>query len=130
MAEGKGAFTVEAWDENPYLEGDDMKMTFAVVKQSFRGDVDGSGEARWLMAYRADGTARFVGLQRVECTVGGRTGSFVMETAGDFDGSTAKWSGKILDGCGGGELSEASGSGDFAAPFGSEATYELDLTAT
>jgi len=127
MSESKGSFTVEGWDENPYIEADGMKMTLAVVKQLFSGAIDGTGEARWLMAYRADGTARFVGLQRVECAIGGRRGSFVMETAGDFDGATARWSGTILDGCGAGELAGASGSGEFAAPFGAEATYELTV---
>jgi len=128
MSRGKGSFKVEAWDENPYVEEVGQKMTYAVVRQSFDGDISGNGEARWLMAYRADGTARYVGLQRVEGTIGGRHGSFVLETAGEFNGSEARWSGRILDGCGTGELASIAGSGEFAAPFGSEATYELDLT--
>ena len=72
METAKGEFELTGWDENAYLEVDDTrKLTRASVTQEFRGDVVGAGSVEWLMSYQPDGTARFVGLQRIEGTVGG-----------------------------------------------------------
>ena len=116
------------WDESPYHESADGKLTLAVVNQTFSGGVAGQGDSRWLMSYRADGTARFVGLQRVDGAVEGRRGTFVLETAGDFDGKTATWNATVVAGSGTGELAGLRGSGRFGAEHGPEAVYELDLS--
>jgi uncharacterized protein DUF3224 len=128
MSRVTGAFQVAGWDEKPYHEGAEGKLTLAIVSQTFSGDVAGHGDARWLMSYRPDGTARFVGLQRVEGEVEGRQGSFVLETAGDFDGKTATWSATVVSGSGTGELSGLEGTGRFGAEHGPEAVFELDLS--
>jgi hypothetical protein len=36
------------------------------VTKSFSGDIEGEGTLEYLMAYREDGSASFVGLERVE----------------------------------------------------------------
>ena len=74
--------------EDPYdeLEGG-IKLTHASGSQSFSGDIDGEGAVHWLMLYRADKTAHFVGLQRITGSVGGQTGSFVAAAEGDHDGT-------------------------------------------
>ena len=128
MSRLNGSFQVTGWDEKPYHESADGKLTLAVVAQTFSGGVAGQGDSRWLMSYRADGTARFVGLQRVEGEVEGRRGSFVLETAGDFDGKKATWTATVVAGSGTGELSGLQGSGRFGAEHGPEATFELDLS--
>jgi hypothetical protein len=127
MSMAKGEFELTGWDENPYLEMDEgRKLTRASVTQDFRGDVAGKGAVEWLMAYQPDGTARFVGLQRVEGTVGGKEGTFVLETVGDFDGKEAKGTWTVIAGSGTGELARLTGSGNFTAPHGPKATYEFD----
>jgi hypothetical protein len=123
----RGEFRVTGWDEQPYHEGAAGKQTLAIVNQEFSGGISGTGEARWLMAYRADGTAHFVGLQRVDGHLGGRRGTFVMETSGDFDGTIARWTAAVIAGTPDGQLEGLTGSGEFSAPHGSTATYELDL---
>ena len=70
------------------------KLTAPSVTQTFTGDVEGDGAVQWLMSYRKDGTADFVGLQRVRGSIGGRTGTFVMETIGEFDGKVAAGRGR------------------------------------
>ena len=127
MTLARGTFQVMEWDEKPYHESASGKQTLAVVAQSFAGSVSGRGDARWLMSYRPDGTARFVGLQRVDGEVEGRHGSFVLETIGDFDGKTASWKADVIEGSAEGELQGMRGSGRFGAEHGPEATYELDL---
>ena len=127
MSTATGSFEVLSWDENAYEDrGAAGKLSHAAVTQRFDGDVSGDGTARWLMAYRADGTARFVGFQRVEGRVVDRRGSFVLETNGAFDGQTATWNAAVVPGSATEELEGLSGSGSFAAPLGSRATFELE----
>ncbi len=128
MTLAKGSFQVAGWDETPYHEGASGKLTLAIVSQTFDGDVRGRGDARWLMCYRPDGTARFVGLQRVEGEVQDRRGSFVLETVGEFDGTTATWTANVIQGSADGELASVRGSGRFGAEHGPEAVFELDLS--
>jgi hypothetical protein len=126
MAKAKGSFQLASWNEETY-DGDEAdKMTLAKVEQKFSGDIMGDGAVRWLMAYRPDGTARFVGMQKVDGTFAGRRGTFVLETAGDFDGQMARWNVTVVAGSGTGELNGLEGAGRFGAEHGPEATYELD----
>lgn len=123
-----GEFNVLSWDENEYQGGDSgARLTEAVVTQRYEGGIEGEGQARWLMCYRPDGTAAFVGLQRVDGTVDGRKGTVVFETTGSFDGTVARWSAEIVDGAATGELEGITGTGTFEAPMGSRATFDLDL---
>jgi hypothetical protein len=125
----KGSFENTSWDEDTVEEMDDgAKLTRASVTQDFTGDIEGDGAVQWLMAYRADGTAHFVGLQRVRAKIADRTGSFVLETVGDFDGKIASWTATVVPGSGTRDLSDLSGKGTFEAPMGSTAEFELHLS--
>jgi hypothetical protein len=127
MAKAQGSFEVTSWNEDTYEELDDGgKLTRASVEQAFTGDIVGDGTVKWLMLYRPDGTAHFVGLQRVRGSVGGRSGSFVLETAGEFDGEEAKGMWTVVAGSGTAGLQGLRGTGSFRAPHGSRASFELD----
>jgi hypothetical protein len=103
-AQATAEFDVESWDENPALDLDGgSKVTHASVTMSFRGDVTGEGKVEWLMGYGDDGTAAFVGLERVVGTIGGRSGSFVLQHTGTFDGSCAKADLSVVPGSGTGD---------------------------
>jgi Protein of unknown function (DUF3224) len=123
-----GIFKIEGWDESAYSEEQDgRKLTQASVKQSFSGDIEGEGSVEWLMCYRPDQTAEFVGLQRIDGRLGGRSGSFVLlQTDGSFDGTEAKGQLSVVPGSGTGELSGLRGQGRFSAPRASEASMTLD----
>ncbi len=124
-----GTFEIAAWEEVTLHQSDGgTKLTRASVKQGFTGDLDGTGEVEWLMAYRADGTARFVGMQRVEGIVGEKVGAFVAETTGEFDGSTAVGEWAVVAGSGERGLAGIEGTGRFEAPHGSTATFTLDYS--
>ncbi len=59
-------FTIMKWDEKPYSEGQDLpKLTRAAVTKAFTGDIAGEGHVDYLMMYRSDGSATFVGLERI-----------------------------------------------------------------
>ncbi|HEX8771880.1 MAG TPA: DUF3224 domain-containing protein [Acidimicrobiales bacterium] len=130
MATAVGGFELTSWNETPYGDddgnSDGTRLTRAEVRQRFEGDVEGEGDAVWLMSYRPDGTARFVGLQRVTGTIGGKRGSAVLETIGDFDGQVAEWRATVVRGTGTGQLEGLRGDGSFDAPHGSRASFTLE----
>jgi hypothetical protein len=129
MTKAKGSFQLASWDETTYDEiGDGAKLTRASVTQKFAGDVEGDGAVEWLLTYRPDGTARFVGLQRVTGAIGDRKGSFVLETTGDFDGKVATWDAAVIDGSATGDLAGLTGHGTFGAPHGPNAEFELEYS--
>jgi hypothetical protein len=121
-------FKIEGWDERPYAEIEGgRKLTQASVKQAFTGDVEGQGAVEWLMCYRPDETADFVGLQRIVGQLGGRSGSFVLlQTDGTFDGTEAVARVSVVRGSGTGDLTGLSGTGEFSAPRGGEPTIRLN----
>lgn len=128
MTKAGGSFDVTSWNEETYEElPDGGKLTRAIVEQTFSGDVEGKGAVQWLMSYRSDGTAHFLGLQRVRGTLGGRSGTFLVETSGEFDGAEAHGSWTVIAGSGTGDLQGLRGTGSFRAPHGSHASFELDV---
>jgi hypothetical protein len=123
-----GTFKVEDWQEQEYgTLGDGRSLARASVKHAISGDIEGTGSVEWLMCYRPDKTAEFVGLQQVDGRLGGRSGSFVLRTSGTFDGSEARGELAVVPGSGTGDLDGISGSGEFRAPLGSEAYVSLDF---
>ena len=128
MTNAKGSFELASWDEDTYEEMDNgAKLTRASVTQTFSGAAEGDGAAQWLMAYRPDGTAHFVGFQRITGTIDDRKGTVVLETIGDFDGKVATWTATVVPGSATGDLEGLTGTGTFEAPMGSKASFELNL---
>jgi Protein of unknown function (DUF3224). len=127
MQHATGSFKVSSMKEDPYEDlVDGGKLTRASGDQTYDGDIEGRGTVQWLMSYRGDGTAHFVGIWHVTGSIGGQDGSFVIESVGDFDGKASSGTWSIVDGMGRGGLKPLRGSGTFRAPGGTDATYELD----
>jgi Protein of unknown function (DUF3224) len=127
MPKATGSFQITSFHEDTYEDrGDAAKLTHAWGDQAFSGAIEGEGQVHWLMSYRPDGSATYVGLQRIKGSVGGRRGSLVIDASGEFDGAASygKWS--IIRGSGTGDLEGITGSGTFEAPGGPTATYDLD----
>lgn len=126
MTKAKGSAEVTSWDENAYEElADGIKLTRASVEQKLTGDIEGDGAVEWLMAYRSDGTAHFVGLQRVQGSLAGRPGAFVLETVGEFDGKIAAGTWTVVEGSATEKLVGLRGAGTFEAPMGGAPTYDI-----
>jgi hypothetical protein len=127
MPKATAEFAVASWNEETYqeLEGE-AKLTRASVTGTLTGDITGASETEWLMIYRQDGTANYVGLQRVAGSLGGKSGSFVVESNGAFDGGEAKGTWSVIAGSGTGDLAGLNGEGTFTSPLGEKATISLD----
>ena len=103
-------------------------MTRAVVTKTFTGDIEGEGQVEYLMMYRSDGSASFVGLERVVGRIAGKAGSFVLQRSGIFEGGVAKESYSVIPGSGTGELQGLSGEGTSAVGHGTEHPITLSYT--
>ena len=126
MNRTSGKFTVTGGSEQTIREAPgEVKLTRVGGTQRFGGGMVGEGSVEWVFCYRPDGSARFVGVQRVEGSIDGRPGSVVMESIGDHDGRQSKGRWRVIAGSGTGELAGISGEGFFDAPGGPEASYEL-----
>jgi hypothetical protein len=120
-------FKIQGWDEKPYSEIDGGKLAQASVRQDLSGDIEGEGTVEFLMCYRPDETADFVGLQRITGQIGDRDGAFVLiQTEGTFDGKEARGRLAVVPGSGTGALKGLRGTGEFRAPRDGEPSMTLD----
>ena len=79
MPNASGTFDVTPGSEEAFHEVDDgPKLTHATGTQRFTGDLQADGAVDWLMCYLPDSSATFVGLQRIDGSLAGKTGTFVM----------------------------------------------------
>ena len=120
-------FAIKSWDEKPYSEGQNLpKLTRVSVRKAFTGDIEGESEVEYLMMYRSDGSASFVGLERVVGRVGGKTGTFVLQRIGVFESGQAKESYSVIPGSATGELQGLLGDGSSAVGHGLEHPFALN----
>lgn len=129
---GSGTMTTLEWQESTWdgQSADDVpvpKTTVAADTAKISGEIEGEVVDRWLMSYAADGTARFVGLTHVTGTVAGRTGTFVLQHIGRFDGEGLHTDFSVVPDSGTGELAQISGSGtvDYTGPPGEPTRYSF-----
>jgi Protein of unknown function (DUF3224) len=119
-------FAIKSWDEKPYSEGPDLpKLTRASVTKSYTGDIEGEGKVEYLMMYRPDGSAAFVGLERIVGRIGGKSGAFVLQRMGVFENGQAKETYTVVPGSGSGELGALRGDGTSAVGHGMEHPFVL-----
>jgi hypothetical protein len=92
----------------------------AIVTKADFGDIEGEGTSHSLTTYSDDGSASYVGLERVIGRVGGRSGSFVLQTSGTYNPGTgtaqANWF--VVPGSATGDLRGLQGEGGFVAKHG------------
>ena len=124
-------FAINSWDEKPYSEGEGLpKLTRASISKTFTGDIEGEGHVEYVMMYRSDGSASFLGLERFVGRIGGKTGTFVLQRIGVFEDGQAKESYSVIPGSATGELHGLRGDGSSDVGHGMEhpftLNYELD----
>lgn len=118
-----GRIEVKTYEPRPYEEPSDGPQLVEIhVTETFVGDVEDEGVVRFLQAARADGSASFVGIERVDGRIGGRRGTFLLQDAG----STVSGEWFVIPGSGTGELAGLRGEGAFTAELGQGASITLD----
>jgi len=127
----RAIFEIKSWDEKPWppFEGAG-KLTRAVVTKVYRGDITGDASSETLMCYRLDGSAVFLGFERIVGAVGGKSGSFVLEATGKYENGAATCECKVVPGSGTGALASLSGAGRYVATHADypNVTFDMDYS--
>jgi len=119
--------TVHKYEPAAYEEpADGPVLTQIHVEESFSGDISGDGVVEFLQAGRADGSASFVGIERVTGTLGGRAGTFLLQDARTVAGTVVSGDWFVIPGSGTGGLASLRGEGGFRANLGESAQVHLD----
>jgi hypothetical protein len=107
---------IESWDEKPYRElPDGRKFGRADVVLSGTGDGIEAATFESVLYYAADGTSTYLSLMHITGELDGRTGEFVLEGRGVYDGTTARGEYTVVPGSGTGGLAGIGGSGASAS---------------
>jgi hypothetical protein len=122
----KSTFAIKNWDEKtwegqPYNEVSGAKITRADVTKSLQGDIEGESTLQYLMSYHENGTVSFVGLERIVGSIGGRSGSFVLQRIGADEDGVVKETYSVVPGSGTGDLKGLRGKG--SASLGEQAEH-------
>jgi len=104
----KSNYAINKWDEQTWdgrvpseVKGAKMMRISAIT--SYEGDLQAEGQLEYLMSSRDDDTSTMVGLEKVTGTLSGKSGSFVLQHIGGYDGDVkVKWS--VVPNSGTGEL--------------------------
>lgn len=123
-----GTVETKTWEENTYAQSDGgPTFTRASVSVSFSGDIEGEGAEEYLMVYPDDNSASFVGLEHVDGSIVGRSGSFVIQHNGTFADGKLKSDWFVVPGSGTGELQNLRGEGTYINEGGEPSTaYTFD----
>ena len=119
--------TVHKYEPSAYDESaQGPVLTRIHVEESFSGDITGDGVVEFLQAARADGSASFVGIERVTGKLGGRRGTFLLQDAGTVQDNIVSGDWFVIAGSGTWELAGLRGEGGFRANLGEGAQVHLD----
>ena len=126
MPIARGPMDVNMEAEPPFLEQDGVTLNHNLVSKQFHGDMTGASEAHMIAAFTGTpGSAGYVAIEHFTGSVGGRTGSFVMQHSGVMNRGDARLTVTIVPDSGSGELVGISGTLDIDNSDGQH-TYELN----
>jgi Protein of unknown function (DUF3224) len=123
----KSTFEVKNWDEKTVNEVDGrLKITRASVVFAYQGDLEGESTMEYVMAYRDDASATVIGVERITGRLGGKAGTFVVESRGGYADGTASGELSVVEGSGTGELAGIRGHGTSTATKDGKTAFELE----
>ncbi|WP_410571301.1 DUF3224 domain-containing protein [Amycolatopsis sp. cmx-4-61] len=99
------SFTVDKWEPQATDEFAGNEFARVAIAKTFTGAVEGTSDVELLTASNSTSRA-YVGFERLEVSVDGRKGSFVLHHTADEEAGMAV---KILTGSGTGELTGIAG---------------------
>ncbi|TQJ04903.1 DUF3224 domain-containing protein [Amycolatopsis cihanbeyliensis] len=115
----ENTFTMRSWDER-VVSGEEGEPRFAHAHATFTytGVIEGSSACDYLMYYAGEGFAgdgqTAPGFERIEGSVDGREGSFVVRHTVRYGASGVEGTWTVVPGSGTGELAGLGGSGTIA----------------
>src|SRR2546423_93215 len=110
---------MKTWDEKPCYETEGQpKLTRATVTFVYEGDIEGVSTIEYLMVYPTADSAMFIGLERVVGSLSDRSGTFVLQHAGTFEGGLAQTQTSVVPNTGTGDLRGLRGTGSGSSKHG------------
>lgn len=125
-------YKIAGWDEKTFSEpgspgpGHAGKLTKASVRKTYTGDVEGEGVLEYLLSYKDDGSAEYMGYERVTGKVDGVPGSFVFRHNGTYAEDRMMQTSVIVEGSGTGELIGLSGRTEIIAGHDKDYPFTLE----
>ena len=122
-------FKIAGWEEKPFAEdasGESGKLTRASVRKTYSGGLSGEGVVEYVMAYGPDGSAEYVGYERVTGRLEGMSGSFVWRHTGTYAQDRMVQTSTIVEGSGTGELAGISGRAEILAGHQKDYPFTLE----
>ena len=121
-----GSFTVRL-DPQTNAQAD-PKLGRMTMEKVFQGDLQATSQGQMLSAATGvQGSAGYVAIEKVAGTLGGSSGSFVLQHMGTMHRGVPQLSVRVIPDSGTGELTGLSGSMDIHVADGKH-TYEFDYT--
>lgn len=71
-------FTFDSWDEEEVLDVDGARIVRTTFVKAFTGDFEGTSRGEMVMAHAGQGSAAYSGFERVDGSLSGRAGSFML----------------------------------------------------
>jgi hypothetical protein len=114
MTQTNVSYTVKNWDRRKWhdsiVPGDGGARVYRIeLIYAYQGVIEGEGVAQCLISQNKDDEVNFVALERVMGSIGGRSGSFVLQRIGTFDKGHVIETVTVIPGTGTGELITLSG---------------------
>ena len=110
VAVARGQFTVQIVPQGEPVAIDGVALGRASLSKQFEGDLVGTSTGEMLSALtRVGGSAGYVAIERVSGTVGGRSGSFVLQHSGLMTRGDQSLAITLVPDSGTGELSGIAG---------------------
>ena len=110
MPVARGPMDVDIEPEPPFLEKDGVKLNRNFVRKEFSGDMAGTSEAHMIAAFTDNpGSAGYVAIEYFTGSVGGKSGSLVLQHSGVMNRGDAHLTVTIVPDSGTGELAGISG---------------------
>lgn len=134
-----GRFTVTSWSENLVVDIDgegttsgenyypDRGVTRADVHYTYTGDIEGTSELIYLIAYKSD-PAPVLCFERFEGSIGGHEGSCVFQHIGTQDKGSVSARVEVVPGMATGGLTNLRGEAELLIQGHSDEGYELVLS--
>jgi Protein of unknown function (DUF3224) len=126
MTRVTGTFANHTYEDEPYGDNDAVELGRVHITRSFSGDIVGQSTAELLTARSPDGSAAYVGLDRISASFHGRSGTFVLQHWGIVSTEGASTAGAVVPGSGTGELRGLRGEGKIAVDENGTHTLELE----
>jgi hypothetical protein len=120
----------KTWDGQPHDAVSGHKLTQGSMIGEYHGELEATGETRFVMTYADDQNCWSVGHELVSGKLGDRSGTFALQHISEFHNGTVTGGYTVVPGSGTGELAGLTGSGDIVwGEAGGKYTLDYDLPA-